>query len=175
MTDIRILQTKQRLSDALIALAETVPVSEITTTALCKKADVDRSTFYKYYHVPADILDEKFSEMFLQTAYKYTQPIADPDSYDGFIHRLTDTLTWFYENRSLTLYALEKGGFAGLNAQLQPFLPIMDESPYVFSYLVGGISNLLYRWCKGIDTASPEEMASIIAKEILKTREQEKH
>ena len=54
----RIRMTKRLIKDALLELLEQEKLANITVTALCEKADVHRSTFYKHYSDPADVLSE---------------------------------------------------------------------------------------------------------------------
>jgi AcrR family transcriptional regulator len=48
--------TKQLMKDALLELLEKQKLVNITVTAICETADVHRSTFYKYYTDPEDLL-----------------------------------------------------------------------------------------------------------------------
>ncbi|MBQ3459608.1 MAG: TetR/AcrR family transcriptional regulator [Solobacterium sp.] len=52
----RTRMTKQLLKDALLELLEQDDLGNITVTAICETADVHRSTFYKYYTDPGDLL-----------------------------------------------------------------------------------------------------------------------
>ena len=47
--DKRIVKTKKKLTSTLLALLEQKPVRDITVLELCKIANVNRTTFYKYY------------------------------------------------------------------------------------------------------------------------------
>ena len=52
----RVRMTRQLMKDALLELMEQQELISISVTAICEKADVHRSTFYKYYTDPADLL-----------------------------------------------------------------------------------------------------------------------
>jgi AcrR family transcriptional regulator len=54
----RVTMTKLLMKNALLELLEQKELSGITVTAVCETADVHRSTFYKYYDTPADLLRE---------------------------------------------------------------------------------------------------------------------
>lgn len=49
---------KKLLHQALLILLQKKPLEKITVSELCKKAGVNRTTFYNYYTTPADILRE---------------------------------------------------------------------------------------------------------------------
>ena len=52
----RVQLTKRLMKDALLELLEKHELSNISVTAICEAADVHRSTFYKYYKDPADLM-----------------------------------------------------------------------------------------------------------------------
>ena len=54
----RVRMTRRLMKDAMLELLEQMELSDISVTALCGKADVHRSTFYKYYTDPADLFRE---------------------------------------------------------------------------------------------------------------------
>ena len=54
----RVRMTKRLMQEALLEHLELNTLENITITSLCDPADVNRSTFYKYYKEPADLLKE---------------------------------------------------------------------------------------------------------------------
>ena len=56
--DKRIRRTKKAIRDALLRIMEEKSVADVTTTELCKEADINRSTFYAHYSTPEDVLLE---------------------------------------------------------------------------------------------------------------------
>lgn len=59
----RVRMTKRLMKDALLELLEHTDLSNISVTALCKAADINRSTFYNYYTCPSDLLREIENEV----------------------------------------------------------------------------------------------------------------
>lgn len=47
--DIRIIKTKKKLTSTILSLLESKPIKNITVLELCQKAQINRTTFYKYY------------------------------------------------------------------------------------------------------------------------------
>jgi len=47
--DKRILKTKKKLTNNFLLLLKDKPIKDITVLELCKKANINRTTFYKYY------------------------------------------------------------------------------------------------------------------------------
>ncbi len=56
--DKRVEKTKEKLHTALIELMEKQPLYSIAVSRLCKKAGINRNTFYSHYENTADILEE---------------------------------------------------------------------------------------------------------------------
>ncbi len=56
--DIRITRTKKMLEDALLDLMKNKPVEKITPTELCRKATVNRNTFYTHYSSVTELYNE---------------------------------------------------------------------------------------------------------------------
>jgi len=66
--DRRILLSKMMLQEALIKILEQKKLSEISVLELCEKANVNRTTFYKYYRDISDLLDEIKAEFVVELA-----------------------------------------------------------------------------------------------------------
>lgn len=64
MENQRVRLSKKLLKDALIELLQDKDISKIKVQEICKHAEVNRTTFYKYYGCPQDVLDEIEKEMF---------------------------------------------------------------------------------------------------------------
>ncbi len=86
--------TKQMIYDSLVDIMAEKPVSDITTTELCRRADINRNTFYTHYHNPEDVLkqvEKNFTEEILKIAIaKHRAPV---------IELLTDVCQFIESNR----------------------------------------------------------------------------
>ena len=58
MSDKRVILTKRLLREGLLRCLEKDPIDKITVHRLCEEAGVNRSTFYKHYQSPIQILHE---------------------------------------------------------------------------------------------------------------------
>ncbi len=63
MENQRIRLTKQLLKNALLTLLNQKSINKISVTELCRCAEINRVTFYKYYRDPSDVLMEIKSEI----------------------------------------------------------------------------------------------------------------
>ena len=59
----RVLLTKRLLKEAFMDIFKTTPIDKIHVRTLCEKDGINRSTFYKYYSSPSDLLEEMENEM----------------------------------------------------------------------------------------------------------------
>lgn len=61
--DLRIIRTETRLKEAFLDLIATEDFTTITVLNLCKKALVNRITFYQHYKDKYDLLNDIFKDM----------------------------------------------------------------------------------------------------------------
>ena len=54
--DRRVQYTKMFLREALIELMKEKPIGKVTPTELCRRADINRNTFYSHYSCAEDLL-----------------------------------------------------------------------------------------------------------------------
>lgn len=59
----RIALTKRMLKDSLLELMEEKSIQKISVSELCRKAGINRATFYNHYTMPQDILREMGDEL----------------------------------------------------------------------------------------------------------------
>ena len=63
--DRRIKYTKKTIKDTFISLLSEKDIKKITVSEICKLADINRATFYRYYLDVYDLLD-KIQEEFIE-------------------------------------------------------------------------------------------------------------
>lgn len=66
MQDRRVRKTKVALKAALVKLLNEKQLEQISTTELCKMADINRSTFYNYYSNPQECFEEYSFELIVE-------------------------------------------------------------------------------------------------------------
>ena len=72
--DKRIVNTKKKLTSALLKLLEKKNINDITVLELCKDANINRTTFYKYYK-DIDDLVSKIEESLIEDLKQYINDI----------------------------------------------------------------------------------------------------
>lgn len=64
--DRRVLYTKMFLRESLLELLREKPISRITPTELCRRAGINRNTFYSHYPSPEALLCDIEEDLFRQ-------------------------------------------------------------------------------------------------------------
>lgn len=91
--DLRIVKTKDALHQALLQLLNDKNLDEISITEICKKAMINRGTFYLHYGQIEDVFEEYFKEITLDLASSYKEPyrraaILNVDELDSSTTRI---------------------------------------------------------------------------------------
>ena len=96
--DRRTKYTKKIIKDTLIKLLSEKDIKKVTVSEICKLADVNRATFYRYYLDVYDLLD-KIEEDFIN---ELKQPyLEDPSRVNSVGAFSKEILAVFIENKDL--------------------------------------------------------------------------
>ena len=176
--------TSVKMSDALLDLLKTKPFAYITISEICKKAGVNRSTFYLHYENTADLLAETgqrllddFRSYFMVDTVALTAHFADCEEKDlNFITEeyLHPYLSYIRDNRHVFATILKHANSFHFDAVFQRlfqhvFDPILhrfgypaEERKYVMMFYLSGINALVLEWLKDGCRKSIEEVSHII-------------
>lgn len=101
MEDKRIVKTKRSLKAAMTEMLAREDFEHISITALCRKADVSRITFYSHYNDKYALLDDIFNDMLWQgTEDYYKRQKENNPSHRlaaGYVNMLDSILELYYE------------------------------------------------------------------------------
>ena len=176
--------TSVKMSDALLDLLKTKPFAYITISEICKKAGVNRSTFYLHYENTADLLAETeqrllgdFLSYFMVDTVALTAHFADCEEKElNFITEeyLHPYLSYIRDNRHVFATILRHANSFHFDAVFQRlfqhvFDPILhrfgypaEERKYVMMFYLSGINALVLEWLKDGCRKSIEEVSHII-------------
>ena len=176
--------TAEKMDSALMELLKTKSFEFITVSEICKKAGVNRSTFYLHYENTRDLLEETVRNM-TDNFVSYFVPDGkiSPINFEEsqkenliFISEeyLMPYLSYFKENRKIFLTVFENGKLFGFEETYKKlfdniFDPILDvfrypesERKYVMAFYLNGINSIIMEWIKE-DCVKPEkEVVKII-------------
>ena len=188
--DTRVVKTKRSIFIALVSLLQTQRLEEITITDICKKALINRKTFYCHY----DSVQSSFTDMesLIIAGYinelKHKNIILMPDFSASTFIQFTHDLIQKYKQDFKTLYPyFRKGTFVrelgtALGKEVAKYVmdnpSIHDESVFIFSF-VFSLTGLLVSYFDWIDSEQPvplthlkqtaETVFSIPLRDILRT------
>lgn len=170
-TDARIRYTRMRITQAFREISTEKSVDKITVTELCRRAEINRATFYNHFEdVPALITalqDEvigKLKKAIRQDASgqkkKNLLPlilrgIADQDG-SAFLSEKKKAGSFSSRVSSLMYHEYFEADTHHLSNFTQ------NEREIVFGFLAGGCGDAISRWVKGGMQQSPQELADIL-------------
>ena len=176
--------TAKKMNLALISLLKKKSFEYITISELCKKAGVNRSTFYLHYENTNDLLGET-TQYILNDFLSYFDTDTKSVSLNliscnlfelNFISSkyLTPYLTYIKENKEIFSTALAHTKSFDFDSVYERmfeniFNPILDrfhypeeERKYIMMYYLSGINAISFEWVKNGCQKPIEEIAKII-------------
>lgn len=168
--DARVRYTRMIIEKSFLELIQKKPVSKITVTELCEKAQINRATFYKHYLDIPDLLEKIEEDLFttIRTSFGsediklraflvkmmcYTRDNQDRflalGSDNGDPNLMTKTFMVCYESA----YPLVEQNMPGMQE---------NERQMLYYFLSHGAGAVLTWWIKNGMKESPEEIADFI-------------
>lgn len=118
--DRRVKYTKQAIRESFLELLKEKPIDKISVTEICKRADINRGTFYSHYADPYDLkhqLEQELKDAFASKKASMGVPRLDAE----------DNFTILKENQDIC------GVFYGPNGDTKVMYNIIYE--YSFGYV----------------------------------------
>lgn len=166
----KIQNTKKALRTAALALVEEHSIRDITVSELCKKAGINRTTFYKYYSVPSDVIAEYLADV--QDQVFSTVKTSRTDGAAGLYDIFLEICRAYYTDPLFTkLYTYSQhNNLSYIEKQIDSGVISYDRN-YTY-FIAGGVDSVLSRWIVEGFIETPEEIAqkldTMIRKIIMK-------
>jgi AcrR family transcriptional regulator len=170
--DRRTQYTKKIIKDTLLGLLTEKPMTNITVKELCKIADINRGTFYRYYNDIYDLFNQLEKEMIS------VEMISAGDLNDTKKHkkRLDYRINLIYNNQnfykvffstqlhSVLLEMLIQSAHDNLLQMINEKKIQIDPTyfEYSFEYTKCGHIGVIKKWVDNGCPESPDEIAEII-------------
>ena len=163
-------QTKQLLKDNLIDLLEKKNLERITIKELCEKADINRTTYYKYYLDQYDQLEKIEDEIFVDMG-NYIENNSIHNSKENEI--IIENILEYIENNQRTFKILLEKADINFQNKMLSFIgkKIFDKEEYstmneeiVYIYTAVGSFGVVSEWIKGNLKISKEKLLKQIIK-----------
>ncbi len=156
MEDARIQKTKARLICALSELMKEYPLDQISVSGLCRKANVNRTTFYKYFRVPSDVAQEAF--IIHVRDLHHLQSTSLNHLYDSLLFCCRKYRDNYNRTRQMFPgFVLSEELLSDFYLHLSEPLNLGDDSKLFF--VAGGASALMLHWLRDPEACSAEEIA----------------
>ncbi len=173
-TDRRVLYTKMFLKESLLELMKEKPVDKITPTELCRKAEINRNTFYAHYYSTRDVLEEIETEFSTQIIESLSNRFS-AENID-IPQMLNEICRIIYEKQDFCKILLSENGDAAffekiislgkyviINGWRKAGVTLSDEQmDMFFAYIVNGSVALIRKWAANDMKNTPAEIAVLI-------------
>lgn len=183
-SESKYFNTALLMNEALLLLLEKKEYEFITVTEICKKAGVNRSTFYLHYETIDDLLSETLemiNKKFKDSFENKKLDIAKASKEDLFLindENLIPYLNFIKENKRIyklihtkPLLFKQQSTFQKMYEQLfSKILDIYDvdktEKEYVFSYFCLGQVAIIQKWVEKDCIDDVQKIADIMKKVV---------
>ncbi len=179
-SESKYFNTSEKMCTAFFSLLEKKDYEYITVKEICKKANVNRSTFYLHYETMDDLLDESVEHK-IRELEKYLSPksveirtriLTCPIEQLDFItpEYLVPYLNYVKDNRRIFLLFMEKTKslklkevYSGMiskiiNPILERFQLNQTEKKYLPAFCIGGLIGIISAW---LETDCKESVETI--------------
>ena len=180
--DKRSLVSSEMIYLGLMECLKTKPLSELTITEISDRAGVGRTTFYRNFDSPIDVLHMKcdacFEEVTDGLLREYGRGVQSSDGLMVYFFRYwmdrSDLLSALIDaNRLDIIYGCQRRHFDRIAATFFPQLDTgSDEYVYFTSLRSGILTGIMMAWGQTDRKKSPEEVVSLINKyleDVLKS------
>lgn len=150
------------ITDALFELLKTKNLSDITTTEIIKKAGVCRSSFYRNFYLPEDVIRQYGSAMFDEINQKM------PITFEGLRQRIEAVNLYLWDRRERLALIEQRGLFYLLEGPIMSHCMRQTQSlnmggrRYMAEFYAGATTQLIRAWIRNGFEESPKEIAALV-------------
>ena len=169
MENQRIRISKQMLKNALLNLLEEKDIRKVTVYELCREAQINRTTFYRYYGSIYDVIDEIKDEFF-----RSMEELMLKEDVSS-MQTLEATLVYARQNRRLILILMSVYPQNPVLEELMQRSSIQDQirqscfreldgwqQEYAATYAIYGSYEIIAKWLTTENDISAHQIASLI-------------
>ncbi len=170
--DPRVRYTRMVIREAFLELLKEKPFPKITVKEICALAELNRTTFYKHYRDPADLLNELENEaidrllaLIGECAGQNPEQILVPVFRTLKQHHdLFECFVWADKDKNFTCRLAGRcfDRIRALTRQKGDAGVSVPAEPLRFSYIAGGVSGVIEYWLRSGMKESPETLAQTI-------------
>ena len=175
----RVLLTKRLLKEALLELLTQKELGQINVSELCRRADINRATFYKHYAVPQDVLREIEQDMGkdLQKVAPKTQTAESAKKYLEeicvYLHGRRELLRILLNCKTdedlLEMISRTNRRFWGQFGESGTYQLDEDTAKLMVTFFSSGAYYLIRQWLLEDIQKTPQEVADLISYFVTRT------
>lgn len=168
------MKTTDRIKQCLTDMLQTSPIDDITATELCKRANVNRATFYYHYNSVQDVLAEIEAQMETEFAQWMTRSVVYSNglteksfyvTFFEFVARNVGVCRMLLNSQrpsEFVMRAMEAGRsmVAAIMSKLFPHCPAA-KIDYFYIFVSNGFLGLLTYWLNSGMKESINDIAEI--------------
>ena len=174
----RVKLTKQLIRDSFLELLQTQELHRVSVRALCERAEINRSTFYKYYDSTYALLSDMEKELLTEISSSLcamTEPAND-------VKKMVQLLRFLRAHLPLCRMLLNTNVDPDFSRRLLSLPSITDKlragfegeptraAVYVQEFVLYGAYQVILRWINDDCPETPEEIAALIYETSQKVR-----
>ncbi len=158
--------SRQRIESVFIELLQTKEIEDITVSDICKKTELNRSTFYANYEDIYDLADKIRDGLEAQVAALYEGELASKLHSSDWLKLLCHI-----KNNQLFYKTYFKLGYdKQTNVSVEQIAEIYKHFPekhieYHIEFFKAGFNAIVKRWLSNNCKESPEEISQILKDE----------
>lgn len=173
----RVRMTRNALQEGLLSLLEELPISRITISMVCLKAEVHRSTFYLYYKDIYDLLEHIQDTLYQELMKAITEtPVYLPST-----EMLSRVYKVVYQHKKLSRVLFGQYGDREFLRKVSDIYRnvLIDEwkkinkqldartLDYIHSFITFTNMGIMVKWVTNNFVESPEELAEMASRFLL--------
>lgn len=112
--NLKVINTKRKLSKSLISLLTSKSITEIDVSELCEKAGINRTTFYKHYASLYHLLDELIFQFFKRIETLF----LSLSSGENTTSKVAYLLKYLKQNREFVTIIMNNNSFSSISERL---------------------------------------------------------
>lgn len=164
--------SQEKIESAFLEFIQTKSINEITVSDICKKTNLNRSTFYANYIDIYDLIDKIKDKMINDFFNIYKEESQSKrHSYDflKLFYHIKDNQI-FYKTYFRLDFDLTKSVQFIDEEEANKFLGYPDNIDYHVEFFKAGLNAIIKKWLDNNCDKSPEEIESILKHEYITKR-----
>ena len=174
--DARVRYTKRTIRESFLQLLQKKPLQKITVCEICKAAEINRATFYKYYANPYDLLQKLELELLdgLEEKLKKIQ-LGEPEEIFrtvlNDIQQQAESYCTIFSGNGDTSFRQRVFSicYSGNMEHLRQLFPAAGEHQldWLYHFTAEGCNGILSRWIAGGMQEPVDDVVMFLTRVIL--------